>query len=127
MPIEWVFFDMGGVLVDDQRVMLLLYRSLFEHCKGHGGINSPDDLLSIREDLLAKGDGRHWVTAIRRLLGEDDWFEFYREMMVELRERYIELNLPIPGIGDVLSRTSEKFKIATTVRPRVFTKGSEAS
>ena len=103
---------MGGVLVDDQRAMLLLYRSLFEHCNGHGGINSPDDLLSIREDLLAKGDGRHWVTAIRRLLGEDDWFEFYREMMVELRERYIELNLPIPGIGDVLSWTSEKFKIA---------------
>ncbi len=103
---------MGGVLVDDQRTMLLLYRRLFEHCNGHDGINSPGDLLSMREELLAKGDGRHWVTAIRRLVGEDDWFEYYREMMNELRERYIELNRPIPGIGNVLAWTSEKFKIA---------------
>jgi len=103
---------MGGVLVDDQRAMLLLYRRLFEQCNGHGGINSPDDLLSIREELLAKGDGRHWVTAIRRLVGEDDWFAFYREMTDELRERYIELNRPIPGIGNVLAWAYEKFKIA---------------
>lgn len=110
MSIEWVLFDMGGVLVDDQPAMLLLYRRLYERCNGMGCIKGHDELLSLREGLIAEGDGRHWVTAMKMLLS-DDWLTFYKEIAAEIRRRYIELNRPFPGIGEVLSWAAGKFSI----------------
>lgn len=101
---------MGGVLVDDQPAMLLLYRRLYERCNGMGCIKGHDELLSLREGLIAEGDGRHWVTAMKMLLS-DDWLTFYKEIAAEIRRRYIELNRPFPGIGEVLSWAAGKFSI----------------
>jgi HAD superfamily hydrolase (TIGR01509 family) len=108
LPIEWIFFDMGGVLVDDEQAMLHLYRRLREQCLSLGCIEEAENLLSLREDLIGKGEGRHWVTAIKMLLGED-WRVFYDMLVDEIRDRYTELNVPFPGVGPMLSSISGRY------------------
>jgi FMN phosphatase YigB (HAD superfamily) len=110
LPIEWVFFDMGGVLVDDEPAMLLLYRRLHERCNGLGNSKTIEEVLSLREGLIAKGDGRHWVTAGKILLG-DGWKPLFGELLNEIRNRYVELNRPFPGIGRTLESVSTQFSV----------------
>jgi len=111
MHIDWVFFDMGGVLVDDEPVMLLIYRRLFERCRESGCLQAPEEIFALREELIAKGDGAHWHTAGKMLLGDGGWRKLHLELYNELRPNYAKRNLPYPGIDEMLGWVADKFSI----------------
>ena len=111
MSIDRVFFDVGGVLVDDEPAMLLIYRRLFERCRDAGCIEHHDEIFTLRENLISQGDGIHWHTAGKKFLGEDGWHKLYLELVEELRYRYTEVNIPFRGINDMLRRLVKEYKL----------------
>jgi len=111
VPIDWIFFDMGGVLVDDEPVMLLIYRRLYERCKQSGRFRTPEEIFGLREELIVKGDGAHWHTAGKLLLGDDGWRQLYFELADELRLNYTRYNVPYSDAGGMLSWATEKFNL----------------
>ena len=102
---------MGGVLVDDEPAMLLIYRRLYERCTKSGNSKTPEEIFALREKLIADGDGAHWHTAGKMLLGHDGWRELYFDLASELRLDYARYNLPYPGAGDMLAWASSNFNV----------------
>jgi HAD superfamily hydrolase (TIGR01662 family) len=110
LALKWIFFDMGGVLIDDEPAMLHFYRGLYDRCREKGCLNSHDEIFALREELLGQGDGRHWITVGKKLLG-DEWHDLYTELSTDLRQRHVELNIPYPGVSEMLDELSKKYKI----------------
>ncbi len=110
LALQWIFFDMGGVLVDDEPAMLYFYRRLYERCRDNGCLQEPAQIFALREELLDQGDGGHWITAGKRLLG-DEWRALYTELSAELRKRHTELNIPFEGVTEMLAKLSVSYKL----------------
>jgi FMN phosphatase YigB (HAD superfamily) len=111
VSVDWVFFDMGGVLVDDEPAMLLVYRRLYERCNDAGIPMTPEELFALREELIAMGDGIHWHTVGKTLLGADSWRLLQGDLINELRSSYPDFNIPYPGIGDVIDEVGVNYHL----------------
>ena len=110
-PLEWLFFDIGNVLFNDDRQTFYGYRALFRAVRAEHPEFTFADLLAQREQLAR--EGLHWI--LQRLAGR--WFseEQVRAAMREIRKdllpRYDEYNVPHAGMCDVLDAVRGRYRL----------------
>ena len=109
--IEWLFFDVGNVLFNDDRQAFYAYRELHRMLEAQQPGFTFADLLAERERLAL--DGARWI--LHHLAGR--WFpeEKTRAAMREIRShllpRYDDYNVPHPGMREVLDAVRGKYRL----------------
>jgi FMN phosphatase YigB (HAD superfamily) len=110
--IKWLFFDVGNVLVIDELYNAALWTVLLESARVHHPDTAFQTLMTERERLvLDLEDPTPFDTQGRNLLGSAGWEETKKPVKEQLRERWMDLNVPIPGWAACLEALKERFHL----------------
>lgn len=110
--IEWVFFDAGNVLFNDDQQACFYYRRIFEAICRHQPEYTFADLLAEREELARAG--KQWVAyhiARTRLPDEQTYETMLADIREELPALFDQFHLLNPGAAEILEELSQKYHL----------------
>lgn len=111
--IEWIFVDVGGVLLDDRPLMEALYHFFAEWFQHHGHEISYEDLIATRDRLEAEGQSQVYKRVLERhapsLQTAQDALTDFR---IWLEPRQFDLNPLLPGVKQALEQLKPRFHLA---------------
>ncbi|MCB2199401.1 HAD family hydrolase [bacterium] len=111
--IEWLFVDVGGVLLDDRPLLDALYRFFADWFQDHGEDISHQDFLATRNRLEAEGQPQVYK---RVLEYHAPSLEAANEALTDFRTwlepRQFELNPLLPGVKQALDQLQPNFHLA---------------
>ena len=112
-PVEWLFIDVGGVLLDDTPLMNALYRYFARWLTDHGIPRTEQELLRIRDRLEAQGQDQVYKKVLAEAVPDDTTA---RQALKEFRDwlapRQFELNPLIAGVPEALEVLASRYKLA---------------
>lgn len=111
MPIDWVFFDVGNVLYNDDPQAFVAFEHYHRAIREIEPGYSFEEMLADREELARAG--RTWILGKlgKRRLPEERVRSLYEELRGLLIERYDEHHLPHPGAEEVLAELAGKYRL----------------
>jgi len=110
--VEWVFFDIGNVILNDDPAMVVLYEQLYQSINSNGRHVSFDELLRLREDLIIQHrDGKHYKTVGINYLGEQRWWTEFQTIRKYLADDWEQLSPLMPGIIPIIGQLASKYKL----------------
>jgi FMN phosphatase YigB (HAD superfamily) len=110
-PIEWVFFDVGSVLFNDDPQNFLAYRRVHAKILEHHPDYTFDAMLQEREQHAR--DGASWIlyAIAKALLPDVAVRDLFREIRTQLLPSYDDNHLPNAGIPDVLQELRRRYRL----------------
>lgn len=106
--VEFLFFDVGNVLVSDDPAAAFLYRRLYEHLGGPQRW-SPEEFFSQRLAFVRNG-GDLW-TFVRAMIPPDEFESWRSRTRRDLFQRWEHYSPPIPGMSEVLRQLKESYRL----------------
>lgn len=109
--IDWVFFDVGNVLFNDDPQSFAAYRHYHAALCGCRPGYTFDEMLREREELA--GNGATWVLhkLAARAMPQDRVDEIFYELRQWLIERYDDVHIPQEGLEELLGRLRERYRL----------------
>lgn len=110
-PVEWVFFDVGSVLYNDDPQNYLAYQLVHERIRQHHPEYTFEEMLAERE--VHARDGANWIlhAIAKRLLPDESTRGLFGEIRQRLIPTYDENHLPNEGMHDVLDELSKQYRL----------------
>ena len=110
--IQWIFFDVGGVLLNDDAVMAAVFRHIWESIRAKGQTLSFEDLMCEREAISRRGCRLriHHELALR-YLSLEEWKQTRRRYLDETLPRLEALCPPTPGMKTAVRRLRSKARL----------------
>jgi HAD superfamily hydrolase (TIGR01662 family) len=109
--IQWVFFDVGNVLMNDDPVMAFLYVELHRAMSDHGHSISFADLLVEREQVIRSQGPGHWYVLGERYLGLDGLHALMHHCAGRIRADYMAYHNLLPGMEQAIRELAEDFSL----------------
>jgi len=109
--IDWIFFDVGNVLFNDDPQSFASYCILHEHLAGQYPEYTFEHMLAEREMLARAGHGWNLNRIARRLLGDDRAREVVAEIWRALRARYDEHHIVNDGVRELLTLLGARHRL----------------
>lgn len=110
--IQWVFFDIGDVIVNEDKLWFNIYQQLQRFLRVHGISLTFDEILACREDLiLGHADETPHLTIAKMYLSNTDYQKLHRELHQYYRERLSRDLILIPGMEDMLRQLSGQYAL----------------
>ncbi len=110
--IEWIFFDIGDTLVNEDKLRFNIYRLLEKNLKEHAVDLTFDEILSTREDLiLGHSDESPHYTIAKMYLPDGQYHRWHHDIKNYIH-RYLKRDLIlIPGMDRVLKKLSRSYSL----------------
>ncbi|MBD3287509.1 HAD-IA family hydrolase [candidate division KSB1 bacterium] len=110
--VEWAFFDIGNVILNDDPAMAQLYFYIFELIQENKRAISFEDMLDFRENsILRNRNGRHHYAVAEEYLGKDIVHKKYKAMLKRLAAEWEQVSPMIDGIRPVIEDAAKHFKL----------------
>ncbi len=111
-PVEWIFFDIGDTLVNEDKLRFNLYRILEKTLKENKLGLSFTDLMASREDLiLGHADESPHYTLAKMYLPEGLYHQWHHDIKNYIH-RYLKRDLIlIPGIDRMLKKLNRSYSL----------------
>jgi HAD superfamily hydrolase (TIGR01509 family) len=110
--VKWLFFDVGNVLVVDELHNAALWTVLLESARVHHPDITLQTLMAERERLVLKReDPTPFDTQGRDFLGNDGWEKAKNPVREQFRDRWMDLNVPVPGWAACLESLKGRFHL----------------
>jgi len=109
--IEWVFFDVGSVLFNDDPQNFLAYRLVHERILDRHPGYTFEDMLAEREEHAR--NGANWIlhSISKRLLPDVSARGLFKEIREHLIPTYDENHIPNDGMHEVLEQLAGKYRL----------------
>ena len=109
--VQWIFFDVGNVILNDDPAMAMLYKLLWQRIRqaGHG---VPFELLCQERvrHIQESFNGHHFKEIARVYLG-DEWRSAIREILHSLTLYWDKVCPLLPGITNVIHKAADHFRL----------------
>ncbi len=110
--IQWIFFDIGNVIFNDDPAMAFFYHQIYQAIQQNGKHVTVDEMLAARErSILVERNGRHYEAVMKKFLGDGVWQKVDRRIRRQLADHWAEYSPVIPGIVSVIQELAAKFKL----------------
>ena len=116
---DWVFFDIGNVLFDDQGQSCQAYRESWAAIAAAQPGLTLERFFAEREDLARAGESWIMATLLKRHLGPEAAARLLAELPVRLAAEYDRWHLPAPGLLEVLDDLAADFQLAVVANQPV--------
>lgn len=111
--IQWLVFDVGNTLVNDDPTMVLAYRTLYEKIHLSGSGPTFGDLMQERERLIVEESvGKPWAALAAAYLGPGGWEVVRQVIFKELERDYFRYNQPFAGVAETLALLASRYRLA---------------
>lgn len=110
--IEWIFFDIGDVIANEDRLRFNLYRLLEKNLIAQGIDLSFAELVQTREDLILghADDAPHYSIA-KMYLSKKAYNAWHQEVKHYIHRHLTRDLILVPGIDSVLRKLSKQYKL----------------
>jgi len=110
--IQWIFFDVGGVLLNDDPVMAAVFRHIWQSVRAKGHDLSFEELMQLREDISARGPRLriHHEVALE-FLTMLEWKQTRRRYLDETLPELERLCPPMPGMKTLIRKLKSKVRL----------------
>ena len=110
-PIDYIFFDIGNVLFNDERQNFYAYLKLHQAVREQGEEWSFEKLMEIRETLVSQG--QQWInTKIAKTYLTEEAFQAYRsKLFEELLSAYDENHLFALATAEMLHGLRKRYHL----------------
>jgi HAD superfamily hydrolase (TIGR01549 family) len=110
--VEWIFFDIGDTLVNEDKLRYNLYRILEKNLKDNNVHLTFSDLLSAREDLiLGHSDESPHYTLAKMYLPDGQYHQWHHDIKNYIHRHMKRDLILIPGIDRVLKKLSRSYSL----------------
>jgi HAD superfamily hydrolase (TIGR01549 family) len=110
--VQWIFFDIGDVLVNEDRLRFNLFRILEEHLKAHAIDLSFEEILACREDLiLDHADESPHYTMAKMYLPEKVYEAWRHDIKNYIHHHLTRDLILVPGIDKVVHKLSRTYSL----------------
>jgi len=107
-PFEFVFMDVGNVLVSDDPAAAFLYRKLYEYTGGEKRW-TPQQFFAARLEHVKNG-GDLW-SFIRSQVKAEEFDAWRQKTRSELFTSWEKYSPPIPGMGEVVQKLARFYRL----------------
>lgn len=110
--IRWIFFDVGGVLLNDDGVMAAVFRHIWHSVRAKGYDLSFEQLMKQREEISERGPKLriHHEVALEYLT-MDEWKQTRRRYLDETLPNLESLCPPIRGMKTIIRRLRGRVRL----------------
>ena len=109
---EWIFFDIGNVILNDDPAMAQLYRYIYQLFQENKLTVPYEDMLAFREtNILKNRNGRHHYSVAVKYLGEDIVKKKFKGILKRLAGEWEQVSPVISGIHEVIEDAAQHFKL----------------
>lgn len=109
---DWIFFDIGDTLVNEDKLRFNLYRILEKSLRDNKIKLSFQEILSAREDLiLGHDDESPHYTIAKMYLPEGMYHQWHHDIKNYIHRHLKRDLILIPGIDKVLKKLSKKYSL----------------
>ncbi len=110
--LEWIFFDIGNVILNDDPAMAFFYHEIYQAIQQNGRRVSLDEVLRARErSILVERNGKHYEAVGQQFLDRRTWHKIDQKIRRTLAEHWQEFSPLIPGIVPVIQFLASRFKL----------------
>jgi 5'-nucleotidase len=109
--IEWVFLDVGNILLDEDPLTYLVFRRHVEAIQKRRPDLSFAELLAEREARAAAGSAWPLWDVVSVYLDEPRCAEVWAEAEREVRARFAELSPLVTGAVELVDQLAQRFRI----------------
>lgn len=109
--IRWVFLDVGNVILNDDPLMELTYRLIYEEVRRIRSNFTFEELMAERERLIRFNEYGNYKILGLRFFKEHQWEDLDCRIKKEQEKHFFELSPIIPGIKETLEALAEKYKL----------------
>lgn len=110
--IQWIFFDVGNVILNDDPAMAFFYYELDQAIQENGKHVTLDEILAAREySILIERNGNHYEAVGKRFLDERTWQKVNKKVRRILADRWSEFCPLIPGIVPIIQTLADQFNL----------------
>ncbi|MDZ7265474.1 MAG: hypothetical protein ONB16_12870, partial [candidate division KSB1 bacterium] len=110
--IEWIFFDIGNVILNDDPAMAFFYHEIYQAIQQNGRRVSLDEVLEAREhSILVERNGKHYEAVGQLFLDRRTWHKVDLRIRRTLAEHWQEFSPLIPGIVPIIQSLASRFKL----------------
>lgn len=103
--IQWIFFDIGNVILNDDPAMAYFYHQLYQAVQQNGRHVTLEEILAAREhSILVERNGKHYEVVGKKFLDPRTWQKVDKQIRRALAENWAEFSPLIPGIVPVIQR-----------------------
>lgn len=111
--VNWLFFDIGNVLMIDEPLMALHWEMLFHRLNATGQNITFEELMARREERVNRfHDSVPHRTISAQFLGEQDDLKFHEDVRIKLHQDFMTYNFVLPGAKCLLETLSEDYNLA---------------
>ncbi|HEV3164550.1 MAG TPA: HAD family hydrolase [Isosphaeraceae bacterium] len=107
--IDWVFLDVGNILLDEDPLTYLVFRRHVEAVQRVRPDRSFADLLAEREARASAGSAWPVYETVSAYLDSDACADVWATVEREVEERYAELSPLIPGAAELVDWLAARF------------------
>jgi HAD superfamily hydrolase (TIGR01549 family) len=122
--VEWVFFDVGNVLFNDDAQAFTAYRIAYSAIQRRHPDYSFEDMLAEREELARAGESWIMRRIVTRRMPDEELEPLFREIARELDRLYDENHLLNPGVPEVLVELRQEFRLGIIANQTPECRGS---
>ena len=110
--VEWIFFDIGDTLVNEDKLRFNLYRILEKNLRDNRINLTFQDLMSAREDLiLGHADESPHYTLAKMYLPEGMYHQWHHDIKNYIHRHLKRDLILIPGIDRVLKKLCKSYSL----------------
>lgn len=110
--VDWIFFDIGDTLVNEDKLRFNLYRILEKNLHDNKIDLTFQDILSAREDLiLGHADESPHYTIAKMYLPEGMYHQWHHDIKNYIHRHLRRDLILIPGIDRVLKKLSKSYSL----------------
>lgn len=112
-PIDWLFVDIGGVLLDNRPLFDALYRYVADWLNGHGTPVTLEQVHATRDRFARQGVDGVYKRVMWDLAPDDDAASsLLSDFRDWLEPRQFELNPLFDGVPETLATLAERYQLA---------------
>lgn len=110
--LEWIFFDIGNVILNDDPAMAFFYHEIYRAIQQNGRHVSLEEVLRAREhSILVERNGKHYEAVGQQFLDRRTWQKVDQKIRRTLAEHWREFSPLIPGIVPIIQSLASRFKL----------------
>lgn len=110
--VDWVFFDVGNIILNDDPAMAKLYRYIFELFEENNLTVPYEEMLAFRESSILKNrNGHHHFAVAAKYLGEEIAKKNFNGILKRLAAEWDQVSPVISGIHEVIEDAAQQFKL----------------
>lgn len=110
--IQWIFFDIGDVLVNEDRLRYRLFRNLEDTLREQNVPLTFDYLIKAREELILEhqDEAPHYTIA-KRYLSPSVYHQWHKRLKELIHTQLMSDFILVPQIRKVVNRLAQTFKL----------------